>query len=194
MRNLLFSTAPFLFNTGYVLGQEMNLKIWFAQPIAKWLEVLPIGDGSVGGMIFGGVVQEHIQFNDESLITGTTKTVGFYQPFGDVYLNFPGVKEESYTRELNLNDGIHQVSFKSNDVNYQRECFASYPDKVMVLHLTASKKGMISGKIRLKDAHQAAISVSGNKITTTVKLTENKMEYESQIQVKNKGGKKYCGR
>lgn len=166
-----------------------DLKLWYTQPASKWLEALPIGNGSLGGMIFGGVEQEHIQFNEESLITGTTQTVGFYQPFGDVYLDFPGLKAENYTRELNLNEGIHRFYFSSNNVNYQRECFASYPDKVMVLHLTASKKGMISGKIRLTDAHQAAISVSENKITATGKLPENQMEYESQLLVQNKGGK-----
>ncbi|NEW80744.1 MAG: hypothetical protein GZ094_00035 [Mariniphaga sp.] len=91
--------------------------------------------------------------------------------------------------KLDLNEAVHRVSFKSNGVNYLRECFASYPDKVIVLRLTASKKGMISGKIRLADAHQAAISVSGNKITAKGKITENQMEYESQIQVLNKGGK-----
>ncbi len=173
----------------YAKPTNNNLKLWYTQAASKWLEALPIGNGSLGGMIFGGVEQEHIQFNEESLITGTTQTVGFYQPFGDVFLDFPGLKAESYTRELNLNEGIHQVSFSSDDVNYQRECFASYPDKVMVLHLTSSKKGMISGKIRLTDAHQAAISVSENKIIATGKLPENQMEYESQLLVQNKGGK-----
>jgi alpha-L-fucosidase 2 len=166
-----------------------DLKLWYTQPASKWLEALPIGNGSLGGMIFGGVEQEHIQFNEESLITGTTQTVGFYQPFGDVYVDFSGLKSENYNRELDLNEGIHQVSFTSDGVNYQRECFASYPDKVIVLHLTASKKGMISGKIRLTDAHQAAILISGNKIVASGKLTENQMEYESQIMVLNKGGK-----
>ncbi|NEW81043.1 MAG: glycoside hydrolase family 95 protein [Mariniphaga sp.] len=168
---------------------DNELKLWYTQPASKWLEALPIGNGSLGGMIFGGVEQEHIQFNEESLITGTTQTVGYYQPFGDVYLDFSGLNSESYTRELDLNKGIHRVNFKSNGVNYLRECFASYPDKVIVLRLTASKKGMISGKIRLSDAHQAAISVSGNKIMASGKLTENQMEYESQILVLNKDGK-----
>jgi len=158
-----------------------DLKLWYTQPASKWLEALPIGNGSLGGMIFGGVEQEHIQFNEESLITGTTQTVGYYQPFGDLYVDFSGLTSENYTRELNLNEGIHQVSFSSNGVNYQRECFASYPDEVMVFHLTASKKGMISGKFRLTDAHQASISVSGNKITASGKLAENQMEYESQL-------------
>ena len=166
-----------------------DLKLWYTQPASKWLEALPIGNGSLGGMIFGGVEQEHIQFNEESLITGTTQTVGFYQPFGDLYVDFSGLMSGNYTRELDLNEGIHKVRFSSNDVNYLRECFASYPDKVIVLHLTASKKGMISGKIRLTDAHQAAISISENKITATGKLTENQMEYESQLLVLNKGGK-----
>jgi alpha-L-fucosidase 2 len=175
--------------TVFCQSRQPDLKLYYNEPASKWLEALPIGNGSLGGMIFGGVEQEHIQFNEESLITGTTQTVGFYQPFGDVYVDFPGLKSEKYNRELDLNEGVHHVSFSSNGVNYQRECFASYPDKVMVLHLTASKKGMISGKIRLTDAHLATISVSGNKISASGKLTENQMEYESQIMVLNKGGK-----
>jgi alpha-L-fucosidase 2 len=177
--------------TGWVMGQPIQAgqKLWYTHPASKWLEALPIGNGSLGAMIFGGINNEHIQFNEESLITGTTQTVGFYQPFGDVYLDFPEMESENYTRELDLNDGIHLVSFNFNGVNYRRECFASYPDKVFVLRLTASKKGLISGKIKLTDAHQAAISVSGNKITATGKLFENQMEYESQLLVQHKGGK-----
>mgnify|MGYP004701037879 CR=1 FL=1 len=191
MKKLLFILLIQIVFDNLTFGQstQTDLKLWYTQPASKWLEALPIGNGSLGGMIFGGVEQEHIQFNEESLITGTTQTVGFYQPFGDVLIDFSGLKSENYNRELDLNEGIHQVSFSSNGVKYQRECFASYPDKVMVLQLTASKKGMISGKIRLTDAHHAAISVSGNKISATGKLTENQMEYESQLLVLNKGGK-----
>jgi len=191
MRKKLFFAGMLLGCVIFLSGKpvDTNLRLWYTQPASKWLEALPIGNGSLGGMIFGGVEQEHIQFNEESLVTGTTQTVGFYQPFGDVYLDFPRLQAEDYARELNLDEAVHHVRFTSNGVNYQRECFASYPDKVMVLHLTSSKKGMISGKIRLTDAHQASISVSGNKITASGKLTENQLEYESQIQVLNKGGK-----
>lgn len=165
-----------------------DVKLWYTRPASRWLEALPVGNGSLGGMISGGVEQEHIQFNEESLVTGTTQTVGFYQPFGDLYLNFPGLKAENYIRELDLSDGMHKVRFTAGNVNFQRECFASYPDKVIVLHLTASNKGMISGTIRLTDAHQAAISISGNKMTATGKLAENQMDYESQILVQQAGG------
>ena len=164
------------------------LKLWYTQPANKWLEALPIGNGSLGGMVFGGVEQEHIQFNEESLVTGTTQNVGSYQPFGDVFLDFTGLVAENYNRKLNLVDGTHKVTFSSKGVNYQRNYFASYPDKVIVLHLTASKVGMISGKIRLTDAHQGKLSVSGKKITAIGKLLENQMDYESQLLVLNTGG------
>lgn len=163
-------------------------RLWYDKPAAKWLEALPIGNGSLGGMIFGGTRQEHIQFNEGSLITGTTQTVGSYQPFGDVYIDFPLIKPENYYRSLNLNDGQHTVSFTSDGVKYKRECFASYPDKVIVLQLSADKPGKISVKIRLSDAHKAKIEVSGNNITATGKLSENNMEYESQVVVLNSGG------
>ena len=167
---------------------DNDLKIWFTKPASKWLEALPVGNGSLGGMIFGGIEQEHIQFNEESLVTGTNNTVGYYQPFGDLFIDFPLPKPENYNRSLDLTEGIHNVSFTLNGVNYQRECFTSYPDRALVMHLSANKSGKISGKIRLTDAHQAVISVSGNKIIASGKLTENQMEYESQLLVLNQGG------
>ncbi len=47
-----------------------SLKLWYTKPAVKWTEALPIGNGSLGAMIFGGVENEHIQFNEETLWTG----------------------------------------------------------------------------------------------------------------------------
>lgn len=44
-------------------------------------EALPIGNGALGGMIFGGIDGEHVQFNQESLWTGDEKDTGSYQNF-----------------------------------------------------------------------------------------------------------------
>lgn len=187
----LFLGVIFFFLNAALHGQvtkPIPISIKFNNPANNWLEALPLGNGFLGGMIFGGIEQEHIQFNEESLVTGTTKTVGSYQPFGDVYLDFTGLKAENYQRELNLSEGIHLVSFTSNGVNYRRESIASYPDKVMAINLSADKKGMISGKIRLTDAHKGIVSVSGNKILASGKLTQNNMEFESQLLVLHSGG------
>jgi alpha-L-fucosidase 2 len=170
--------------------------LWYSQPAEKWLQALPIGNGSLGGMIFGGIQKEQIQFNESSLITGTTSidgnakpTVGNYQPFGDIIIDFGNLRAENYRRELSLNNAIQTVTFSTGGVNYQREYFSSYPDKVLVANFTASKKGSISCIIKLKDAHNGKIEMSGNKIIATGTLPENGMQYESQLMVVNTGGK-----
>ena len=62
--------------------------LWYTQPATTWVQALPVGNGSLGGMIFGGVVQEHIQFNEATLWAGDQTQVGSYQPFGDLYIDF----------------------------------------------------------------------------------------------------------
>ncbi|MCX6237642.1 MAG: glycoside hydrolase family 95 protein [Bacteroidia bacterium] len=47
-----------------------SLKLWYSQPATIWEEALPIGNGRLGAMIFGGTTEEHIQFNEETLWTG----------------------------------------------------------------------------------------------------------------------------
>lgn len=44
--------------------------LWFGQPAVKWTEALPVGNGRLGAMVFGGVVDERIQFNEDTLWTG----------------------------------------------------------------------------------------------------------------------------
>jgi alpha-L-fucosidase 2 len=58
-----------------ILGQSIfasdpALTLWYKQPAQKWVEALPIGNGRLGGMIFGGVTNEHLQFNENTLWTG----------------------------------------------------------------------------------------------------------------------------
>ena len=46
-------------------GEE--LKLWFNQPADNWNEALPIGNGRLGAMVFGGVSHERLQLNEESV-------------------------------------------------------------------------------------------------------------------------------
>jgi alpha-L-fucosidase 2 len=47
-----------------------ELSMHFAQPAKTWTEALPIGNGKLGAMIFGGVAEERIQFNESTLYIG----------------------------------------------------------------------------------------------------------------------------
>ena len=44
--------------------------LWYRQPASKWVEALPVGNGRLGGMVFGGVGEERIQLNEDSLWCG----------------------------------------------------------------------------------------------------------------------------
>jgi alpha-L-fucosidase 2 len=47
-----------------------SLTLWYRKPAARWNEALPIGNGRLGAMVFGGTAQERIQLNEETLWSG----------------------------------------------------------------------------------------------------------------------------
>ena len=53
-----------------VLRPGATTTLWYRQPAASWNEALPVGTGRLGAMIFGGVAEEHVQLNEETLWTG----------------------------------------------------------------------------------------------------------------------------
>ncbi|HUQ08888.1 MAG TPA: glycoside hydrolase family 95 protein, partial [Steroidobacteraceae bacterium] len=46
------------------------LTLWYKQPAEQWTEALPIGNGRLGAMIFGGVATERLQLNEDTLYGG----------------------------------------------------------------------------------------------------------------------------
>lgn len=52
--------------------QEKNdATLWFDHSAKDWLEAFPVGNGRLGGMVYGGTDQGHIQLNEESLWAGS---------------------------------------------------------------------------------------------------------------------------
>jgi alpha-L-fucosidase 2 len=47
-----------------------DLMLWYTQPAKQWVEALPIGNGRLGAMVFGGIEKEHIQLNEDTLSAG----------------------------------------------------------------------------------------------------------------------------
>ena len=47
-----------------------NLKLWYDKPAQQWTEALPIGNGRLGGVVFGGTDSERIQLNEDTLWAG----------------------------------------------------------------------------------------------------------------------------
>ncbi|GGY60489.1 glycoside hydrolase family 95 protein [Pseudoduganella albidiflava] len=173
-------------------------------------EALPVGNGRIGAMVFGQPAREHLQFNDITLWTGDAKSMGAFQPFGDVFVDLPAhAAATAYSRTLDLARGLHTVRYTVNGVRYQRETIASHPADVIVLRLTADKPGAHTGVVRLTDQHGAHVNAFGNRIRATGSLagfvvprergnqwtpaqqplTGNQMDYAAQVQVVHEGGK-----
>ncbi|HTB85542.1 MAG TPA: glycoside hydrolase family 95 protein, partial [Candidatus Sulfotelmatobacter sp.] len=178
------------------------LALWYKQPAEKWTEALPIGNGRLGAMIFGGVGREHLQLNESTLWAGgpynpnntnalaalpVARQLVFdgkydeasayissnmmaipiremaYQTLGDLWLNFPtNGPVQDYRRDLDLDTAIATVNFTENGVRYKREIFASAPDQVIVIRLTADQSGKISFTAGLDTPQAATNSIEVN--------------------------------
>jgi alpha-L-fucosidase 2 len=65
------------------------LSLWYRQPAKQWVEALAVGNGRLGAMVFGGVKQERIQLNEDTLWAG-----GLYDPANpDALEALPKVRE-----------------------------------------------------------------------------------------------------
>ncbi|HYO09678.1 MAG TPA: glycoside hydrolase family 95 protein [Tepidisphaeraceae bacterium] len=51
------------------------LTLWYRQPAKQWVEALPLGNGRLGAMVFGGVEEERLQLNEDTIWAG-----GPYEP------------------------------------------------------------------------------------------------------------------
>ncbi|RXM44525.1 glycoside hydrolase N-terminal domain-containing protein [Flavobacterium sp. YO64] len=190
-----------LFVDSVCLAQKNQpIKLWYKQPAVKWsAEALPIGNGRLGAMFFGGVEREVIQFNEQSLWSGDNNWdgeyetgdhgFGSYRNFGEITIDFTDKSAFSnYSRSLDISNGIHQTEFIQNKTKISREGFASYPDQVMVFEYKANGKNGFSGTISFNSA-QGAISKASMSSISFIGEMPNKLKYAAKLLVQNKGGK-----
>jgi alpha-L-fucosidase 2 len=184
MRSLFYLLLLTATTISFGQGRQ-PLKLWYKQPSGTtWENALPVGNGRLGGMVYGNVAKETIQLNEATLWSGgpnrndnpdalaalpeirrlifegkqkeaeklanksiiTKKSHGqMFQPAGELHLTFPGHDQfEEYYRELDIERALAKTTYKVNGVTYTREVLTSFPDQVMVVHLTADKPGQLS--------------------------------------------------
>ena len=132
-----------------------------------------------------------------------------YLPLGDLLINFNLKDSIHYYRDLNLNNAVSTVRFEADGVHYQRETFISYPDKVMMVHITADKEGAINFTANLQSKLRFNVVSDGdNKLVLKGKAPSyvanrdyeprqviydepkgEGMSFQINLQIKNKGGR-----
>ena len=213
-RNFFAALASiFIFQSGHAAEATSPLTLWYKQPATAWTSALPIGNGRLGAMIFGGVEREHLQLNESTLWAGgpydpnntnalaalpTARQLIFdgkfeeahkligekmmavplrelaYQTLGDLFLDFPtNAAVENYRRDLDLDSAIASVNFTAGGVNFRREIFASAPDQVIVVRLTADKPGQISFVAGLETPQKATVQTEVNTFAPVFHATND---------------------
>jgi alpha-L-fucosidase 2 len=112
-----------------------------------------------------------------------------YQPFGDVYIEFPGHASFSdYERELDIGKAICRTSYSVDDVVYTREVIASYPQQVIAIHLTADKGKSLAFKLHMDAEHEEkSISTVGASQVLNVKVKDGVLKGAAGIRVETDG-------
>ena len=168
------------------MTQELVLR--YTRPASDWMtEALPIGNGRLGGMVFGRLDTERIQFNESSLWTGDEDDAGCYQNFGDLFVDLGHQEATEYRRELDIAEAVHTVCYTHNGISYRREAFAAHADSVLVLHFTADAPGAYTGAVRLQDAHDGLLTATADTLQIAGSL-DNGLQYEAQARILTDGG------
>jgi alpha-L-fucosidase 2 len=175
----------------------MSSVLWYTTPAATWNEALPIGNGRLGAMVFGGLNDERLQLNEDSVWAGqkmdrvnpaaaqavpearrlllagkfaeaealadkaiisVPRRMPPYQALGDLLIQFKLSGQFSgYRRELDLDDAIARVTFRVDDAIFTREVFSTAVDQVIVVRLTASRRGALGFSATMGRERDAAV-------------------------------------
>lgn len=111
---------------------------------------------------------------------------GDYQNFGELLLSFPNsVPTTNYRRELDLEKGVVRVTYTQAGVNYVREYFASYPDGVVVVRISADQPNKINltAALNIPDNRSVQTHVKNGRITAQGALLDNGLRYEASVQI-----------
>jgi len=146
-------------------------------------------------LIFDGKQKEAEQMAGRIIIS--KKSHGqMFLPAGNLHLAFNG--HENFTdfyRELDIEKAVAKTTYKINGITYTREVLASFPDRVIVINLTANKPRSISftasyttplPKAEIKTIAANQLSFSGT--TVDHEGVKGMIKYKGIIQMKNRGG------
>ena len=86
-----------------------------------------------------------------------------YCPLGTLFIDITHNGEpKNYYRELNIDDAVSKVKYDIDGVTFSREYFISYPDQVMIIRLTSSKKAALNFSVRFNSLLKYNVSIENS--------------------------------
>jgi alpha-L-fucosidase 2 len=168
--------------------------IWAGQPHRNdnpdAREALP----EVRKLIFEGKYKEAQDLVNRKFISRNSQGMP-YQTAGQLNLSFPGHEQfKNYYRELNIEKAVTTTHYEIDGVSYQREVFASFPDQILIIRLTASESGKISFTAAMN--HPAPVEISTEDkcqlimsgVTGDCDSVKGNVKFQAQVRIHSAGG------
>ena len=137
--------------------------LWYKQPAKDWFEALPLGNGRLGAMVFGGVSQEHLQLNEESLWAGSP--------------------EDPYPEDVE----VHYLRFQQLNLEGKFQEAYGYANEHLVARPTSIRSYQPLGDLYLNFSHDGAehykrsLNLSNANVFVTYEIDGNRFKRETFI-------------
>ncbi len=145
--------------TSMCLAEESPWRLWYQKPASSWDEALPVGNGQMGAMVFGGVPECRIQFNEHTVWTGFPRSYAHTNAVAALSairkLLFDGKQKEAEDLAMRnfMGDPLRQEKYQPcGDLLVSLDNTSSFTDYTRQLDLA-------------EGVHTIAFSVAGVKYT-----------------------------
>ena len=209
-------------------AQTLPMKLWYNRPAKYFEESLPIGNGKMGALVYGGTDDNVIFFNDITFWTG--KPVGrqanieaspwipkirealfdedypradslqhhvqgpesqYYQPLATLHISdLQAGDATAYYRELDIDSALCRDRYVKGGVHYSREYFASNPDKLIAIRISADQPA-INLSLRLTGQTPHSVKAANAQLTMTghaVGDADNSIHFCAMLKANLVGG------
>ncbi len=125
--------------------------------------------------------------------SGADDAYGAYQVLGNLYLNFGQQPTSDYRRILHLSNSTVTVDYTSNGVHFHRVAFASHPDQVIAMQITASRAHSITFTASLGRPERSTATVEGSDLVLKGQLQSGQprvegLKFEGRVRLLQQGG------
>lgn len=124
---------------------------------------------------------------------GSNVPYGCFQTLGDIRFNFGTNKSYSnYRKELDISKGVVTISYNQDGIMFKREVFASYPDRAIIIRLSADKKATVSFTCALTRPELFLTNAQNDHLLMTGRMKNGKggdgLKYAARLKAITKGG------
>ena len=150
-------------------------------------------------LIFEGKFKEAQDLVNQKFISKISNGMP-YQTVGELHLLFPGHEQYAgYRRELDIANAVATTRYLVGGVKYESKIFASFPDQVIIVRITADKPAAIAFSAAMSRPAPVTISTKGNDelimggVTGDCDSVKGRVQFQARVRIVTQGGSVSAG-